>query len=82
MNAQSIPTDQVDFQDTTADRPNTDGPNTDGLSLLPGFIGFYQDAQRIKREAGQVYAMNDADLRDAGISSREDIPAHLARMYR
>jgi hypothetical protein len=77
MNAQSIHADQVDFQDTTADRPNTDG-----LSLLPGFIGFYQDAQRIKREAGQVYAMNDADLRDAGISSREDIPAHLARMYR
>jgi hypothetical protein len=77
MNAQSIPTDQVDFQDTTADRPNTDG-----LSLLPGFIGFYQDAQRIKREAGQVYAMSAATLHDMGISSHEDIPAHPAKMYR
>jgi hypothetical protein len=77
MNAQSIHADQVDFQDTTADRPNTDG-----FSLLAGFIGFYQDAQRIKREARQVYAMNDAQLHDAGMSSREDSPAHLARMYR
>jgi hypothetical protein len=74
MTAQSIHADQVGFQDTTADRPNTDGPNTDGLSLLPGFIGFYQDAQRIKRETRQVYAMNDAQLHDAGMSSHEDIP--------
>jgi hypothetical protein len=77
MIAQSIHADQVGFQDTTADRPNTDG-----FSLLPGFIGFYQDTQRIKREARQVYAMNDAPLHDAGMSSREDIPAHLARIYR
>jgi hypothetical protein len=77
MNAQSIPADQVDFQDTTADRPDTDG-----FSLLPGFIGFYQDTQRIKREACQVYVMNDAQLHDAGMSSREDIPAHRVRLYR
>jgi hypothetical protein len=82
MNAQSIHADQMDFQDTTADRPDTDGPDTDGLSLLPGFICFYQDAQRIKRETRQVYAMNDAQLHDAGLSSGEDIPAHRARMYR
>jgi hypothetical protein len=74
MNAQSIPADQVDFQDTTTE-------HTNGFSLLAGFIGFYQDAQRIKREARQVYAMNDTDLLDMGIASREDIPAHLASMY-
>ena len=75
MNAQSIHADQVDFQDTTADRPHTDE-----FSLLAGFIGFYQDARRIKREAHQIYAMNDAELYDAGISSREDL-AHLASLH-
>jgi hypothetical protein len=77
MNPQSIHADQINFQDVPTDRQLTDG-----VSLLPGFIGIYQDAQRIKREARHVYAMNDTDLRDAGISSREDIPAHPAKMYR
>lgn len=77
MNTQSIQPGQVDFQDTTADRTGTDG-----FSLLPGFIGFYQDAQRIKPEAGQLYAMNDAELYDAGMSSHEEMPTQLAKMYR
>jgi hypothetical protein len=77
VNDQTIHVDPVDFQDTTVDRPNTDG-----FSLLPGFIGVYQDAQRIKHEVRQVYAMNDAELSDTGISSREDISAQLAKMYR
>jgi len=68
---------QVDFQDTATNRPQTDS-----APLLPGFIGFYQDAQRIKLEARQVYAMNHADLRDADNSSCEDIPEHLAEMHR
>jgi len=69
MNAQSIHSDQVGLQDTTADRPNADG-----VSLLPGFIGFYQNAQRIKCEAHQIYAVNESELQDACISTREDIP--------
>ena len=69
MKAQSIHSDQVDFQDTTTDRPNADG-----VSLLPGFIGFYQDAQRIQREARQIYAVNESELQDACISTRDDIP--------
>ena len=77
MNAQTIQADQIDFQDASTNRQQTDG-----FPLLAGFIGFYQDAQRIKSEARHVYAMNDADLYDAGISSREDIPAYLAKMYR
>jgi hypothetical protein len=77
MTAQLMHADQVDFQDTT-----TDSLNTDGFSLLPGFIGFSQDAQRTKHEARHVYAMNDTDPGDAGISSRQDIPSHLAKMYR
>ena len=67
MNAQTIHADRVDFQDTVANHPQTKG-----FPLLAGFISFYQDAQRIKREAPQVYAMNDAELHDANMSSRED----------
>jgi len=77
MKALSRHADQVDFQDKAANRPQTDS-----VPLLPGFIGFYQDAQRIKLEARQVYAMNHTDLRDTDISSREDIPEYLAKMYR
>ena len=77
MNAQTIHADQLEFQDTT-----TDQSTTAGLSLLAGFIACYQDAQRIEREAREVYAMNVANLHDMGISSHADIPAHLAKMYR
>jgi len=77
MNAQTIHASQVDLQDTTTDRPSKDG-----FSLLAGFIGFYQDAQRIKHEACRVYAMSDVEPGDTSISSRQDIPAHLAKMYR
>ena len=77
MKAQSRHADQVDFQDKVANRPQTNS-----VPLLPGFIGFYEDAQRIKLEARQVYAMNHIDLRDADIPSRAGIPEHLAKMYR
>lgn len=82
MNAQKMHVGQVDFQDTAANHPQTNE-----FSLLPGFIGFHQDAQRIKREAHQVYAINHADLHDTAISSREgssheDIPAHMDKRYR
>ena len=74
MNSKSIQADQVDIQDTTTDHPHTDG-HTDGYPLLPGFISFYQDAQQIQHETGQLYATNDAELRDTGISLPDDIPA-------
>jgi len=77
MKAKSIHADQLDFQDMAAGHPQTNE-----FSLLPGFIGFYQDAQRIKREAHQVYAIKESEPHDAGISSREDIPKQLAKMYR
>ncbi len=77
MNPQSIHADQVKFQDTV-----TDQSTTAGFSLLAGFIACYQDAQRVEREARQVYAMSAATLHDMGIESREDIPAHQAEMYR
>ena len=77
MNAQSIHADQVDFQHTV-----TDQSTTAGFSLLAGFIASYQDAERVEREARQVYAMSAATLHDMGIESREDIPAHLAKVYR
>ena len=77
MKAKSIHADQLDFQDTS-----TYHPHTNEFSLLPGFIGLYQDAQRIKCEAHQVYAVNEPEPHDAGISSREDIPKQLAKMYR
>lgn len=63
MNAQSILADRVDFQDKTADHPDMGK-----FSLLAGFIGFYQDAQRINRKTHRVYAMNIAELYVAGIS--------------
>jgi hypothetical protein len=77
MYAQSIHADQVEFQDTA-----TDQSTTDGFSLLAGFIACYQNDQRVEREARQVYAMSAATLHDMDISSREDIPAHPAKLYR
>jgi hypothetical protein len=77
MNTQSIHADQVEFQDTV-----TDQSTTAEFSLLAGFIACYQNAQRVEREARQVYAMSAATLHDMGIESREDIPTDLARMYR
>ena len=77
MNAQSIHADQVEFQDTT-----TDQSTTTGFSLLAGFISCYQNAQRVEREAHQVYAMSATTLHDMGIESHEDTPTHLAKMYR
>jgi len=77
MKAKSIHADQLDFQDTAAYHPQTNE-----FSLLPGFISFYQDAQRIKRGAHQVYTMQESGPQDAGISSRKDIPTHLAKMHR
>jgi hypothetical protein len=80
MNAKSIQADQVEIQDTATDHPHTDG-HADEYSLLPGFISFYQDAQQIQGEPGQLYAMNDTDLRDMDISSHDDMPLQLAKMY-
>jgi len=77
MKAKSIHADQLDFQGTAAGHPQTNE-----FSLLPGFIGFYQDAERIKCEAHQVYAMDESELHDAGISAREDIATQLAKTYR
>jgi hypothetical protein len=77
MNTQSIHADQVEFQDTV-----TDQSTTAGFSLLAELIACYQNAQRVEREARQVYAMSAATLHDMGIESREDIPTDLARMYR
>ena len=77
MYAQSIHADQVEFQDTA-----TDQSTTAEFSLLDGFIACYQNAERIEREARQVCAMTVANLHDMGISSREDMPAHLVKMYR
>ena len=76
MNAKPIQADQVKIHDTA-----TDHPHTDGFSLLPGFISFYQDAQQIQGEPGQLYATNDSDLRDMDISLRDDIPLQLAKTY-
>ena len=80
MNAKSIQADQVEIQDMATDHPHTDG-HADEYSLLPGFISFYQNAQQIQGEPGQLYATNDADLCDMGISLRDDIPVQLAKMY-
>jgi hypothetical protein len=77
MNAQSIHADQVEFHDAP-----TDQSTTAELSLLAGFIACYQNAQRVEREARQVYAMSAANLHEMGVSSHADIPAHLAKMYR
>jgi len=74
MKALSGKADQIDFQDMAADHPQTDG-----FPLLPGFISFYRRGQLNKREASQVYAVNDLDLLDAGISLQQHIPAHLAK---
>ena len=76
MNAQSIPADQVDFQDETADRPRTNG-----FPLLAELMACYQEAQRVEHEAREVYAMSVANLREMGISSQADIPAHRAKIY-
>lgn len=76
MNKNSIPMGQVEILDTA-----TDHPGTDGLSLLPGFIRFYQQAQQIQAEPGQLYAMIDDDLHSLDISLRDDIPAQLAKKY-
>ncbi len=84
MNAKLIPADQVEIQDTATDHPHTDGhadDHTDRYPLLPGFISFYQDAQQNQRETGQLYATNDADLRDTGISLGDNIPLQLAKIY-
>ena len=86
MKAKSIHADQLDLQGTAAGHPHTNE-----FSLLPGFIGFYQDAERIKCEAHQVYAMKEPEEvyamkepeeHDAGISAREDIATQLAKTYR
>ncbi len=77
MNAQSIHADQIDFQDTA-----TDQSTTTGFSLLAELTACYQNAQRVEREAREVYAMSAVNLREMGISSHADIPAHLAKMYR
>lgn len=77
MNAQSIHADQVEFQDTV-----TDQSTTAGFPLLAELVACYQNAQRVEREARQVYAMSAATLHDMGIESREDIPTDLARIYR
>ena len=77
MNAQTIYADQVEFQDTA-----TDQSTTAEFSLLAGFIACYQDAQRVEREAREVYAMSAANLHGMGIASHADIPTHLEKMYR
>ena len=88
MNAKSKQADQVEIQDTATDHPHTDGhadDQADEYPLLPGFISFYQDAQQIQGEPGQLYAMNDTDLRDMRISLHDslhdDIPLQLAKTY-
>jgi hypothetical protein len=80
MNAKSIQLDQVEIQHTASDHPHTDG-HADEYSLLPGFINFYQNAQQIQSEPGQLYVTNDADPHDMGISMRDDINLQLAKMY-
>ena len=80
MNAKSIHLDQVEIQDTATDHPHTDD-HADEYSLLPGFINFYQNAQQVQSEPGQLYATNDADPYDMGISMRDDIHLQLAKMY-
>ena len=84
MNAKSIQADQVKIQDMATDHPHTDG-HADEYSLLPGFISFYQNAQQVQGESGQLYATNDTDLRDMDISLpdslRDDIPLQLAKPY-
>ncbi len=77
MNAQSIHEDRVEFQDTA-----TNQSTTTGFSLLAELVACYQNAQRVEREARQVYAMSAATLHDMGIELREDIPTDLAEMYR
>jgi hypothetical protein len=88
MNAKSIQADQVEVQDMATDHPHTDGhadDQADEYPLLPGFISFYQNAQQIQDEAGQLYATNDTDLRDMPISLHDslhdDIPLQLAKTY-
>jgi len=84
MNAKSIQADQVEIQDTATDRPHTDGQaddQADEYPLLPGFIRFYQDAQQIQSEPGQLYATIDSDPHDMGISLRDDIPLQRAKKY-
>ena len=80
MNAKSIQADQVEIQDMATDHPHTDG-HADEYSLLPGFISFYQNAQQVQGESGQLYATNDTDLRDMDISLRDDIPLQLEKPY-
>ncbi len=84
MNAKSIQADQIEIQDVATDHPHTDGhtdDQADEYPLLPGFISFYQDAQQIQGEPGQLYATNDSDLRDMDIALRDDIPLQLAKTY-
>ena len=80
MNAKSIQADQIEIQDVATDHPHTDD-QADEYPLLPGFISFYQNAQQIQDEPGQLYATNDTDLRDMDISSRDDISLQLAKTY-
>jgi hypothetical protein len=84
MNAKSLQADQVEIQYLSTDHPHTDG-HADEYSLLPGFISFYQNAQQIQGEAGQLYATNDTDLRDMHDSlqdsMRDDISLQLAKSY-
>ena len=84
MNAKSIQADQVESQDMATNHPHTDG-HADEYSLLPGFISFYQNAQQVQGESGQLYATNDTDLRDMRISLhdslRDDIPLQLEKPY-
>ena len=80
MDAKSIQADQVEIQDTATDHPHTDG-HADEYSLLPGFISFYQNAQQVQGESGQLYVTNDTDLRDIDISLRDDIPLQLEKPY-
>ena len=70
MNARSIPSDSMNFENDLASVPK-----------LAGFIKHYQNAQRIAREANRLYALSQADLAEAGLT-REDISTHLAKMFR
>ena len=88
MNAKSIQTDQIEIQDMATDHSHTDGhtdDQADEYPLLPGFISFYQNAQQIQDEPGQLYATNDTDVRDMRISLHDslhdDIPLQLAKTY-
>ena len=84
MNAKSIQADQIEIQDVATDHPHTDGhtdDQADEYPLLPGFISFYQNAQQVQGESGQLYATNDTDLRDMDISLRDDIPLQLEKPY-